>query len=200
MAHLTDAQIAALKQNYDPKIGPRTADEWMYCSTNSNNPLSNVAAINALLAHVLADSLNLQKSAVEQVTKLIEKTNDLKTDLEKYRPPSLTETGKLAGTLDEAKDIVRRLEEMEIDITAEDQKVIDDAFAQNKIPELKGKVWDKWSIALQGRSETLSAQSEQETLRLQTFTNRYTQANDQASTVMQKDLQSRGNINRNIGT
>ncbi len=200
MSHLTDAQIEAIRKNYDPNIGPRNVDEWMYCSTDSPNPLNNIAAVNALLAHVLAETLNLQKVSVERVTKLIEQLNDLKSDLEKYRPASIDAEGKLGTTYEEAVNLVKRLKASGVEISAVDQAAIDTAFATKSVPTLKGSAWTKWSTALQGRSESLSAQSEQETLRLQTFTNRYTQATDQASNTLQKDQQSRANINRNIGS
>jgi hypothetical protein len=200
MSHLTDTQIAELRKNYSPKFGPKNVDEWMYCSTSSGNPLNNVAAANALLGHILADTLNLQKDVVQEVSKLIDATNQLKTDIEKYRPAKPEDKGKIAGTYDEAVDIIKRLKAQGVEFSSTDQSTIDAAFASRSIPELQGSVWTKWSIALQGRSESLSAQSEQETLRLQTFTNRYTQANDQSSNTQQKDLQGHGNVTRNLGT
>ncbi len=199
MSHLTDAEIAALRKNYNPNIGPRTADEWMYCSTDSPNPLNNYAAVSALVGHVMAETINLQKVSVERVTQLIDQLNDLKSDLEKYRPASIDADGKLGTTYEEAFDIVKRLKESGVEITVSDQAVIDAAFSSKSVPTLKGSVWTKWSTALAGRSESLTAQSESEVLRLQTFTNRYTQNIDQSSTTLQKDFQTRSNVNRNIG-
>lgn len=201
MSHLTDDQIALLRKNYNPKIGPRNADEWMFCSTDSPNPLNNVAAANAYLGHVLSESLNIQKDIVQQVTKLIDGINDVKTDLERYRPakPEATD-GKLGSTFEEAKDLVKRLKAAGVEFTPEQQKKIDDAFAKKEVPSgFPATAWTPWATALQGRSESLTAQTEQETLRLQTFTNRYTQANDQSSSVQTKDFQSRSTYTRNIG-
>lgn len=202
MSHLTEEQIKSLRENYNPKIGPRTVDEWMYCSTNSPNPLNNVAAANALLGHVLADNLNLQKNLVEQVSKLIDENNQVKVDLEKYRPAKQEATdGKLGSTYEEAVDLIKRMKASGIEFSTDQQKKIDEAFAKKSVPSgFPATAWTPWSTALQGRSESLSAQSEQETLRLQTFTNRYTQAYDQSSSVQQKDYQGRGNVTRNIGS
>jgi hypothetical protein len=69
--------------------------------------------------------------------------------------------------------------------------------AKTKTPQASGADVGLWAQQLNAVSERLSSKSQQETLRIQTFTSRYTQATDQATNVVQKDGQSKSTIIQN---
>lgn len=175
---------------------PTALREWM-SNSNTSNPLNNLSVVNARLATTLADSLNLQKSIVEELSTKIERISKsittIKTIVFADQKP---ETIALLGT------------------SKENSLAILEELQQLGVPNLEGyiaivragttplSINNTWAgnitLQLQGFTDAASNKSQQESLRLQTFTNRYTQANDQASTVMQKDGQNKGTVINNL--
>ncbi len=196
---LTKAEVEELKKTYDPTKGPQSVDEWLYLGGDSLNVLNNLAVANARLASAIATALNNQKSLVEDVADTIDLVSQLKIDIDRFKPTdsNLETKAGFGKTIDEARSLYASLA-AQIDLKPEQKTIIETALAKNEIPQLNGKDFQIISTQLQTRSESLTTTSQQESLRLQTLTSRYTQANEQATTVQQKDTQNKGNVVNNL--
>ena len=75
-------------------------------------------------------------------------------------------------------------------------QAIKDSLA-NKVIRYNDAAIQLFAQKLSAESERRSSKSQQETLRIQTFTSRYTQATDKATNVIQKDGQSKSTIIQN---
>lgn len=208
---LTQAEIEALKKNYNPAKGPQTVDEWLYLSGDSLNVMNNLAVANARLASAIATALKDQKDVVQEVANMIEAVSTLKNKLISYKPtnPDLSVPVSMIDPPSKAtekdKAAIRDLYNQLIgwvgaDLKDDIKSKFTDAFSPtgNGIPVLRGIDYANIEAALTTRSESLSTKSSQESLRLQTLTSRYTQANEQATTVQQKDAQNKTNITNNL--
>ncbi len=196
---MNQIDLEALRNNYDPRKGPQSVDEWLYLGGNSTNVLNNLAIANARLANAIAKSLNNQKNLVEEVANIIEVVTNLKTDIDSFKPanPDFAQTSKLGKTIEEARSLVQRLK-AQVELPQAQKEKIENSLSKNEIPELDNKDYNILSTVLMTRTETLTTISQQESLRLQTLTSRYTQANDQAGTVQQKDAQSKDRASANL--
>ncbi len=180
--------------------GQTTLAEFL-ASDDTLDPLHNLAVVDAQLTIALARSLNLQKLVVQEITNHINRVSELKVSINRWKSTSTTEKNAAFG--ENKEDALRILNLLK----AEGVKDLQPYFDNLKI-DASGKPTvaitansddiSKWELALQGVSESLSNQSQQESLRLQTFTNRYTQASDQASTLLQKSAQSKSTISPNF--
>jgi hypothetical protein len=171
-------------------VAPKTVDEWL-ANSNTENVLINISIVSVKLANALARALNLQKSTVEDIGNEINKVSDLNVRISKFKPTAADPNtpGKFGKDLAEATEMINLLKAAGVTV----EKTPADAFKGVTANDIS-----LWSQALNATSDSLSNKSSQETLRLQTFTNRYTQSSDQASTLIQKNAQSLGNISRNI--
>lgn len=196
---MNQIDLEALRNNYDPRKGPQSVDEWLYLGGNSTNVLNNLAIANARLANAIAKSLNNQKNLVEEVANIIEVVANLKTDIDSFKPanPDFAQTSKLGKTIEEARSLVQRLK-AQVELPQAQKEKIENSLNKNEIPDLDNKDYNILSTVLMTRTETLTTISQQESLRLQTLTSRYTQANDQAGTVQQKDAQSKDRASANL--
>ena len=196
----TKVDIEALKRNYDPTKGPRTADEWIYLGGNSLNVLNNLVVANIRASNSIARALNNQKDLVNEITDMIDVVTDLKDDIDSLKPtnPDFSESSFLGKTVDDARKIYNRLI-AQIDLKQEQKDKIEKAFATaGGIPKLDNKDYQIISQQLQARIQTISTNSQQESSRLQTLTTRYTQASDQATSIQTKDAQSKDKITTNF--
>lgn len=181
--------------------GGQTSLAEFLASDDTLDPLHNLAVVDAQLTIALARSLNLQKLVVQEITNHINRVSELKVSINRWKSTSTTEKNAAFG--ENKEDALRILNLLK----AEGVKDLQPYFDNLKI-DASGKPTvvitansddiSKWELALQGVSESLSNQSQQESLRLQTFTNRYTQASDQASTLLQKSAQSKSTISPNF--
>lgn len=198
---LTQAEIEDLRKNYDPSKGPQTVDEWLYLGGDSLNVMNNLAVANARLANAIATALNEQKEVVQEVADMIDAVSTLKNDVDRFKSTKsdLAELVDFGSTPEEAHELYMRLI-AQIDLKPEQKSQFDKAFSSLpwKKPQLNGKDFQIIDQQLQTRSESLSTTSSQESLRLQTLTSRYTQANEQATTVQQKDSQNKTNVTNNL--
>lgn len=196
---MNQIDLEALRNNYDSRKGPQSVDEWLYLGGNSTNVLNNLAIANARLANAIAKSLNNQKNLVEEVANIIEVVANLKTDIDAFKPanPDFAQTSKLGKTIEEARSLVQRLK-AQVELPQAQKEKIETSLNKNEIPDLDNKDYNILSTVLMTRTETLTTISQQESLRLQTLTSRYTQANDQAGTVQQKDAQSKDRASANL--
>jgi len=167
-------------------------------SDDTLDPLHNLAVVDAQLTIALARSLNLQKGVVQEITDHINRVSELNVRLLKYKT---TETDRLktlalGDSLEDAKAILDALKSEKV----KDLDIFYASLNQNPSvqPQVKAETIQLWQSQLQTVSESLSNQSQQESLRLQTFTNRYTQASDQATTLLQKSAQSKSTISPNF--
>ena len=169
-------------------------------SDNTLDPLHNLAVVDAQLTIALARSLNLQKGVVQEVTNHINVVSDLKIRINRFK--STDTNNKEAAFGESAEDAFAILNLLKAENVPELDKYFTSLTIVNGKPTVAIKVnsedIDKWGIKLQGVSESLSNISQQESLRLQTFTNRYTQASDQATTLLQKSAQSKSTISPNF--
>lgn len=202
---LTAAEIEVLKQNFDPLKGPQTVDEWLYLGGDSLNVMNNLAIANARLANAIATALNEQKEVVTEVANMIDSVSKTKNDLERYKPTDSDLSKKIPmvsnpkpSDIAALNDLYIRLKSSGITIPDEIKTQFDSALNKNESPSLAGKDYLTLSSMLQTRSESLSTTSQQESLRLQTLTSRYIQANEQATTVQQKDSQNKTNVTNNL--
>jgi hypothetical protein len=197
---LTKAEIEALKTNFDPMKGPQTVDEWLYLGGNSLNVLNNLAVANGRLANAIATALNNQKSLVEDVADTIDLVAELKIDIDRFKPVNTSNfeaKSGLGATIDEARSLYSRLI-AQIDLKDSQKNLITTALAKGEIPQLMANDYQIIGTQLQTRNESLTTVSQQESVRLQTLTSRYTQANEQATTVQQKDSQSKSGVANNL--
>ena len=171
-------------------------------SDNTLDPLHNLAVVDAQLTIALARSLNLQKGVVQEITSHINAVSDLNVRVNRYKSTSTTRTDKLAlgETPEDAKVILDLLKSegvKDLD-TFYTSLAIDSSGKPTAKPQVTQDDVGAWQMKLSSVSESLSNQSQQESLRLQTFTNRYTQASDQATTILQKSAQSKSTISPNF--
>lgn len=196
---LTQAQIDELRKTYDPSKGPQTVDEWLYLGGDSLNVMNNLAVANARLANAIATALNEQKEVVQGVADMIDAVSTLKNDIDAFKPTKsdLEASSPLGKTVAEARLLYERLIAT-VNLPDAQKNKIESALNKNEIPQLQLNDYTIINSALQTRSESLTTTSQQESLRLQTLTSRYTQANEQATTVMQKDTQNKSNVTNNL--
>jgi len=181
--------------------GGQTSLAEFLASDDTLDPLHNLAVVDAQLTIALARSLNLQKLVVQEITDHINRVSELNVRLIKYKSTSTTrtDTKPLGESPADAMAILDALK-------SEKVKDLDTFYAQlnitNGVPQAQPAITQDtvslWQSSLQTVSESLSNQSQQESLRLQTFTNRYTQASDQATTLLQKSAQSKSTISPNF--
>lgn len=165
-------------------------------NTNTKNVLYNIAVVNARLSNAIAKALNLQKNIVESISEEVNRVSSLTVDIntEKSTAP---DANAIKGFGKTPADSVRLLEALK----ALGVKDLDARIAAAKtgtIPQVSASTVQLWAQELNAVSERLSSKSQQETLRIQTFTSRYTQATDQATSVVQKDGQSKSTIIQNF--
>lgn len=171
-------------------------------SDNTLDPLHNLAVVDAQLTIALARSLNLQKGVVQEITNHINVVSDLKVRINGFKSTEPTvKNAKFGKTAADAFAILNLLK-------AEGCEKLDQYYAKleivNGVPKETGPIdvssddISEWDLKLTAVSESLSNKSQQESLRLQTFTNRYTQASDQASSLLQKSAQSKSTISPNF--
>ena len=172
-------------------VAPKTVDEWL-ADSNTENVLINISIVSVKLANALARALNLQKSTVEDIGNQINKISDLNVRISAFKTTDTKPEAKksLGKSEAEATEIINLLKAAGVTVEKTPADAFNNGVTANDI--------SLWSQALNAKSDSLSNKSSQETLRLQTFTNRYTQSSDQASTLIQKNAQSLGNISRNI--
>jgi len=171
-------------------VAPKTVDEWL-ANSNTENVLINISVVSVKLSNALARALNLQKLTVEDIGNQINKVSDLNVRVSKFKTtdPKAEAKMPLGKNIEEATEIINLLKAAGVEVKITPATAFSGVTANDVL---------LWTQALNATSDNLSNKSSQETLRLQTFTNRYTQSSDQASTLIQKNAQSLGNIARNI--
>ena len=164
-------------------------------NTNTKNVLYNIAVVNARLSNAIAKALNLQKNIVESISEEINRVSQLNVDINALKSRDTNQNAKVnfGKTAAEALQLLEAMKALGVkDLDA----LI--ATAETTIPQASGTEVGLWAQQLTAVSERLSSKSQQETLRIQTFTSRYTQATDQATNVVQKDGQSKSTIIQNF--
>jgi hypothetical protein len=164
-------------------------------NTNTKNVLYNIAVVNARLSNAIAKALNLQKTVIESIAEEINRVSQLNVDINarKSQDTDQNKKVKFGKTKEEALQLLEAMKALGV-------KDLDALIttAKTTIPEASGADVGLWAQQLNAVSERLSSKSQQETLRLQTFTSRYTQATDQATNVVQRDGQSKSTIIQNV--
>jgi hypothetical protein len=164
-------------------------------NTNTKNVLYNIAVVNARLSNAIAKALNLQKNIVESISEEINRVSQLNVEINALKSRETNQNTKV-NFGKTAAEALRLLEAMKaLGVNDLDTLI---ATAKTKIPEASGAEVGLWAQQLGAISEKFSSKSQQETLRIQTFTSRYTQATDQATNVVQKDGQSKSTIIQNF--
>lgn len=180
--------------------GQETLAEFL-ASDDTLDPLHNLAVVDAQLTIALAKALNLQKLVVQEITDHINRVSELNVRINRFKS---TDPAKKDASFGETKeDALAILNLLKAEGVQDLQKYFDklkigtDGKPTVTITANSDDI-GAWALKLQSVSESLSNQSQQESLRLQTFTNRYTQASDQASTLLQKSAQSKSTISPNF--
>jgi hypothetical protein len=171
-------------------------------NTNTKNVLYNIAVVNARLSNAIAKALNLQKNIVESISEELNRISSLNVEINSYKPNSVANPPRTGPFGKTAAEALRLLEAMKtLNVEGLDTLI---ALARGTpstpgaIPQVLDTQIQLWAQKLNAESERLSSKSQQETLRIQTFTSRYTQATDQATNVVQKDGQSKSTIIQNV--
>ncbi len=176
-------------------------ETWMR-ESNTANPLSNLARVNALMASVMGELVNKQKLVVEEIAAKIKRVSELNTRIKSFSDPKNTQPDAVAPLGTSALDSLAILKEMEALGVPNMKFWFDKLNSQTNAPTVplivNNSILSTFSLQLQNISESLQNVSQQESLRLQTLTNRYTQATDQASSVLQKDGQNKGTVTNNL--
>ena len=179
-------------------VTPPALSDWLR-SDNTSDVMHNLAIVNARLSAVLAEILNLQKEIVSEVSERIKKISELTNEIRQIKFDQLENDSRanLATTKEESLRILRALKAFGVPNI---DSVITSTLAGNG-PTSVQKIWVDTAVqSLQAISESESNRSQQEGLRLQTFTNRYTQSGEAASSAIQKKGQSTGTIISNMRT
>lgn len=164
-------------------------------NTNTKNILYNIAVVNARLSNAIAKALNLQKNIVESISEEINRISQLNVEINALKSRDTNQNTKV-NFGKTAAEALRLLEAMKaLGVNDLDTLI---ATAKTTIPQASGADVGLWAQQLGAISEKFSSKSQQETLRIQTFTSRYTQATDQATNVVQKDGQSKSTIIQNF--
>jgi hypothetical protein len=164
-------------------------------NTNTKNVLYNIAVVNARLSNAIAKALNLQKNIVESISEEINRVSQLNVEINALKSRETNQNTKV-NFGKTAAEALRLLEAMKaLGVNDLDTLI---ATAKTTIPQASGADVGLWAQQLGAISEKFSSKSQQETLRIQTFTSRYTQATDQATNVVQKDGQSKSIIIQNF--
>ncbi len=178
-------------------VTPPALAEWLK-SSNTPDVLHNLAVVNARLSGVLAEILNLQKDVVSEVAERLKKISELTNEIRAVKIDDVTKlngSGLLGKTKEDSLRILNALKDLGIPDL--DQKINEAKNSTGPISVLKAWI-DSIIPSLQGVSESESNRSQQEGLRLQTFTSRYTQSGESASSAMQKRAQSANTIINNF--
>lgn len=177
-------------------VTPTALAEWLE-SDNTADVLHNLAIVNARLSGVLAEVLNLQKEIVSEVSDRIKKISELGNEIRRVKLNGVENNseGPLGSTKADSLRILQALKDFGIPNLDADIS----AATAGTGPYSVKKIWiDSITPSLQGISESESNRSQQEGLRLQTFTSRYTQFAEQASTALQKKAQNNGALVNNL--
>ncbi len=180
-------------------VTPPGLQDWLN-SDNTADVMHNLGVVYARLSSVLAEILNLQKDIVSEVSERIKKISELMNEIRSIRFAAPTDTNPnpsapLGRTKEDSLRILRAMKAFGIPNLDADIAAAEKASG----PLTVGKIWaDSMIPSLQGVSESESNRSNQEGLRLQTFTSRYTQSGEQSSTAQQKKGQSVGTVINNM--
>lgn len=175
-------------------------------SDDTPDPLHNLAVVDAQLTIALAKALNLQKLVVQDITDHINRVSDLNVRINRFKSTDTTVKDAAFGTTPaDALDMLNQLKAEGVPMDGaqglqpyfDKLKIGADGKPTVAITANSDDIGG-WALKLQSVSESLSNQSQQESLRLQTITNRYTQASDQATTLLQKDAQSKSTVAPNL--
>ncbi|MEY4211491.1 MAG: hypothetical protein RLZ92_1872 [Pseudomonadota bacterium] len=181
-------------------IFPSSVDEFIaegnLGTQNTINPLFRIAAANMLMTRALQAALNAQTDAVRLLAKETEEVSKLKADITALfsNTNDLTAKRPFARDNTEAK---RLLDAMLIyGVPEEELRPWLKSYKDNPSTRLQVNDSDlkKFSGYIDAYSDSLNTRNSKEQLTLQSLTNRYTQAGEQASNVLQKDAQSKGTI------
>ncbi len=178
-------------------VTPQALDDWLK-SSNTPNVMHNIAVINANLSSVYAEILNLQKDVVSEVSERLKKISELTNEIRAVKlDDSASPNGK--GPLGRTKeDTLRILTSLKnFGIPNIDEKIAEANKETGPLTVLKAWI-DTVVPSLQGVSESESNRSQQEGLRLQTFTSRYTQSAEGAQAAMQKSAQNLATLINNF--
>ncbi len=187
-------------------VTPIDIETWMNDS-NTANPLSNLARVSAKTASVLATLVNQQKLVVEEIANKIDRIGRLNAKVKSYTNNTDTKPDAaafLGFTATESLDVLAQFKALGVKDPRIDTWIAALKFNLALTPPVTTPLLitnadiSNFSLALQTISESEQNKSQQESLRLQTLTNRYTQSNDQASAVIQKDGQNKGTVTNNL--
>ena len=162
------------------------------------NPLFKIAATNMLMTRALQGALNAQSDAVKLIANEIEAVSKLNVRVLSYKTNStnVNTSGPFGKNPSDAKAMLDEMLRYGVEM-----KDIQGLYTQinNGAAQItiKDSEIDKIKAYLDSYIESLNTRSSQEQLTLQSLTNKYTQAGEQASTVLQKDTQSKSTIINN---
>lgn len=165
---------------------------------NTKNVMYNIAVVNARLSNAIARALNLQKTIVESISEEINRISLLNVEINSYKVNDPKDPSKRGSFGKTAAESLRMLEALKAYGVKDLDTKIELARKGTEIPTIIDSDLQLWSQQLNAKSENFSSKSQQETLRIQTFTSRYTQATDHATNVLQKDGQSKSAIITNL--
>lgn len=177
-------------------VTPPSLADWL-TSDNSADIMHNLVIVNARLSEALSEVLNLQKDVVSEVSDRLKKISELMNEIRRVKLNGIENdsSGALGNTKEDSLRILHALKNFGIPNMDED---INNATAGTGPYSVK-KIWiDSIIPSLQGVSESESNRSQQEGLRLQTITNRYTQSAENATTAQQKKAQSSNTVVSNL--
>jgi hypothetical protein len=178
-------------------IFPASVDEFINAgnldTVNTINPLFRIAAANMLMTRALQGALNSQTESVRLLAKETEAVSKLKAELSALKTGTTTTTLRpFAKDNADAKRLIDAM--LRYGVPETELKEMTDAYnrgARVQISDAKLQIFGGYIDAY---SDSLNTRNSKEQLTLQSLTNRYTQAGEQASNVLQKDAQSKGTI------
>lgn len=163
---------------------------------STKNPLLNLAVANMRISRALQRSVNNQAKAVSAIADQLNRVSDLSSIVQSYTQNKTNADTKIdfGKNKEDAKQILDRLLAVGVDKKFL-QALYDDYADKNKTSvQISDNQISLINAQLSTKTESLNTQTSKENLTLQTLTNRYTQSGEQASTVLQKDAQTKSTI------
>ncbi len=168
-------------------------------SLNNINPLFKLAAVNMLMTRALQGALNAHSDTVRLIATEIEAVSKLNVRVQTYRQngTDLKAPIKFGTNKEDAKQMLDQMVLYGVDSKDLASMYAEYNDSQKADVTINDSTVQKIVAQLSAYIDTLNTRYSQEQLTLQTLTNRYTQAGEQASNVLQKDAQSKSTIINN---
>ncbi|MDB5839528.1 MAG: hypothetical protein JWQ23_1480 [Herminiimonas sp.] len=192
------------------EAGKAALENWLTTS-DTVDPLHNLAIIEVLRAMTLGDFLEIQKDGVQRTTERIKRINNLTVEINKYKPkgtdvneknPNLAGNGTDQASTDEANDFLDRLHAEGAGLNFppgyKDDRSLRYVVGQKR--DIPQSAYVDWAAELKVITDNLSSTSQQDQINLQTVLGQYNKTFEVATTLVKKNTDLKEGVTRNLRT